>query len=133
VDDIESDHAAKASALIKAFHERGREILVTAGKAFDDAMEALRTAHAEFSTDLGTLGANTEAQIHNRLETTRQKHEELLCHFMGKIPVKEPVIRTKAPTALPNVTDAPEGFAERFTGGAGSGGDAAGTAEGEAT
>ena len=67
-------------------------------------MDALSTAHAEFATDLGALGASTEAQIHQRLATTQEKSKELLDFFRGAVPVKEPIIRITAPT-MPQAGD----------------------------
>jgi phosphotransferase system HPr-like phosphotransfer protein len=83
--------------LIRGFHARASEILTASVKSFTEAMNALSTAHAETLADLGALGANTEAEINNRLETSEQKREEWLAHFRGEVPLKEPTIRITAP------------------------------------
>lgn len=120
MDDLENIHAARASELIRDFQIRATGILTGSAKAVAAALEALSEAHADFAADLGVLGMNTEAAINNRLETTRQKHEELLHHFMGTTPLKEPVIRIAAPhPAMPKADDGPGlGVAEYTNGGA---------------
>ena len=109
MDDIENTHATKASELINNFQARAAEILTASAKQFATAMEALNTLHSEFITDLGTLGASTAAQIGGRLDTTRQMQEELMHHFMGTTPIKEPLIRIATrKSMLPDVSDAPQ-------------------------
>lgn len=106
--DIEDNHAIKAAELINNFQARASEILTGSAKAFALALEALNTLHSEFIADLGTLGAGTAAQISHRLDTTQQLQQDLLHHFCGTVPIKEPVIRITARRgALPDVGDAP--------------------------
>lgn len=116
MDDIEDTHATRASELINNFQSRAADILTASAKAFNASMEALQGLHTEFISDLGTLGATTATQISSRLDTTRQMQQDLLHHFMGRVPVKEPAIKVVARKLLPDVGDAPqfeEGHLER--------------------
>ena len=109
MNDIEDIHATKASELINNFQSRAAEILTDSAKQFAAAMDALNTVHSEFITDLGALGASTATQIGGRLDTTRQMQEDLMHHFMGTVPIKEPMIRiTTRKSVLPDIVDAPQ-------------------------
>jgi hypothetical protein len=116
MDDIENTHAERASQLINNFQARAGDILTSSAKSFATAMDALSTAHSEFIADLGALGATTATQISSRLDTTRHLQEELLHHFMGKVPLKEPVIKVVArKTMLPDTSEGPALDAQALT------------------
>src|SRR5258708_33365873 len=108
MNDLEDIHAIEASRLINNFQDQASSILKESAAAFAAAMKALNDAHTAFMTELGALGAATAAQIGNRLDTTRTLQEDLIHHFMGTAPIKEPTIRivTRKPE-LPQIIDAP--------------------------
>lgn len=115
MEDLYEAHSARASELIREFQTRATDILTASAGAFKAAMDALQIAHADLSTEISSLGANTETQLKSRLNETLERHKEMLAHFTGSVPLKEPIIRITAPRPdMPNVADAPPGFGERF-------------------
>lgn len=89
------------STLLEGFQARCAEILTASAKMFNSAMDELQTAHAEFSTEVAALGANTETQLKSRLAETLERHKDMLAHFTGVVPLREPVIAIRPP--MPNV------------------------------
>jgi hypothetical protein len=106
-------HADKAAELIRNLHAKGSDILASAAKTFIASIEALNTVNAEFLIDLGALNLVTESQMQDRIAETQRLQREMMDHFTGVVPLKEPIITFTAPQpAMPQASDGPsiDGF-----------------------